>query len=188
MANGGVTRAALGWVEQGLVPDRVVRAAIRRLCEARLADIDAGDCEQSAAAAERFIDSMDRAPIALLPERANEQHYEVPRDTMRFGLSKAFHVSPFMPMDMDYDWRFSTPGDSLARHTANLRCGRRVFDATLMLRRHEISGHTLAATLLHQPLGSLAVVGRIYWQALRLWAKRVPFHVHPTKRSLEKAA
>jgi cyclopropane-fatty-acyl-phospholipid synthase len=78
MATSGVARTALNWVEQGLVPDRVVRAAIRRLCEARLADIGAGDCERSAAAAERFIDSMDRAPIALLPERANEQHYEVP--------------------------------------------------------------------------------------------------------------
>jgi len=78
MKNDGVTRAALGWVEQGLVPDRVVRAGIRRLCEARLAEIGAGDCEQAAAATERFIEAMDRAPIALLPERANEQHYEVP--------------------------------------------------------------------------------------------------------------
>ena len=78
MSTSGVSRTALNWVEQGFVPDRVVRAGIRRLCESRLADIDAGDCEQSAAAAERFIDSMDRAPIALLPERANEQHYEVP--------------------------------------------------------------------------------------------------------------
>ena len=78
MSTGGVTRAALGWVEQGLVPDGVVRAGIRRLCEARLADIGAGDCERSAAATERFIESMNRAPIALLPDRANEQHYEVP--------------------------------------------------------------------------------------------------------------
>jgi cyclopropane-fatty-acyl-phospholipid synthase len=44
MSTGGVTRAALGWVEQRLVPDGVVRAGIRRLCEARLADIGAGDC------------------------------------------------------------------------------------------------------------------------------------------------
>jgi cyclopropane-fatty-acyl-phospholipid synthase len=78
MSNGGVTRAALGWVEQGLVPDGVVRAGIRRLCEARLAEIGAGDCERAAAATQRFIELMDRSPVALLPERANEQHYEVP--------------------------------------------------------------------------------------------------------------
>jgi len=78
MSTGGVTRAALGWVEQGLVPDGVVRAGIRRLCEARLADIGAGDCERAAAVTERFIESMDRAPVAVLTDKANEQHYEVP--------------------------------------------------------------------------------------------------------------
>ena len=89
MSTGGVTRAALGWVEQGLVPDGVVRAGIRRLCEARLADIGAGDCERSAAATEHFIESMDRAPIALLPDRANEQHYEVPGTILHAGAGAA---------------------------------------------------------------------------------------------------
>ena len=92
MSTGGVTRAALGWVEQGLVPDGVVRAGIRRLCEARLADIGAGDCERSAAATERFIESMNRAPIALLPDRANEQHYEVPAAILRAGAGPAPQV------------------------------------------------------------------------------------------------
>jgi cyclopropane-fatty-acyl-phospholipid synthase len=62
----------------GLVPDGVVRAGIRRLCEARLAAIGGGDCERAAVATQRFMQSMDGAPVALLPERANEQHYEVP--------------------------------------------------------------------------------------------------------------
>jgi cyclopropane-fatty-acyl-phospholipid synthase len=78
MSTGSMTRTALGWVEQGLVPDSVVRAGIRRLCEARLADIGAGDCERAAAATERFIEAMDRAPVAILTDLANEQHYEVP--------------------------------------------------------------------------------------------------------------
>ncbi len=73
-----VARLAIDWVEQGLVPDAVIRGGIRRLCELRLRQIAAGDAEQSAAITERFLDSMDRAAIALLPERANEQHYEVP--------------------------------------------------------------------------------------------------------------
>jgi len=122
----------------------------------------------------------------------NERHAYVlraaPDAPMRFGLSKVFHVSPFMPMDMEYEWRFSAPDDRLAVHMANLRDGRRVFDATLMLRRREISGASLATTLLRQPAAPLAVVGRIYWQALRLWAKRVPFHDHPAKRALERTA
>jgi DUF1365 family protein len=141
-------------------------------------------------------DAQDAHVEAIVAEITNtpwnERHAYVlraaPRKPMHFGLSKAFHVSPFMPMDMTYDWRFSAPGDRLAVHMANLRGGRLIFDATLVLRRREISGPRLAATLLRQPAAPLAVVGRIYWQALRLWAKRIPFHVHPAKRALEEVA
>ena len=75
---------AIGWVEQGLVPDRIVRAAIRRLCEQRLEDIGASSCESSAQAFTDFVKSMDGAVIAPDPARANEQHYELPPEF--FGL------------------------------------------------------------------------------------------------------
>lgn len=98
---------------------------------------------------------------------------------VRFCFDKAFHVSPFMPMDVSYDWRFSAPGERLAVHMINRRGGSTVFDATLDLHRREISTATLAAALVSFPLMSLKVVGAIYWQALRLWLKRTPFHAHP---------
>lgn len=98
---------------------------------------------------------------------------------LRFRFAKRFHVSPFMPMDQGYDWRFSEPGPRLAVHMANLRSGARVFDATLRLRRREIGAASLAATLARHPFASLRVLAAIYWQALRLWAKGVPFHSHP---------
>src|ERR1700674_5842940 len=69
---------AINWTEQGLVPDRVIRASIRRLLRQRLGEIRAGDTEASAAATERFIADIGEAPVALAPELANEQHYEVP--------------------------------------------------------------------------------------------------------------
>ena len=68
----------LAWTERGLVPDPVIRAGIRRLLRQRLEDIDAQDPERSAARLESFIGMMDAAPVAPVPERANEQHYEVP--------------------------------------------------------------------------------------------------------------
>jgi len=71
-------RQAIGWVEQGLVPDRVVRVGIRRLLRQRLAEIGDGDPERSQALAGDFLAAMREAPIALVPEKANEQHYEVP--------------------------------------------------------------------------------------------------------------
>jgi DUF1365 family protein len=125
----------------------------------------------------------------------NERHAYVLRrapaaagQALRFRLAKTFHVSPFMPMELDYDWRFAEPGQAISVRMENRREGRLLFDASLMLRRREITAASLAATLAGQPFVALQVLARIYWQALRLWLKRVPFHAHPGKRTLEKVA
>jgi cyclopropane-fatty-acyl-phospholipid synthase len=73
-----VTPLALRWTEQGRLPDVVVRAGIRRLLRERLAEIRAADTGAAAQVAEDFIAGMRAAPVALLPEKANEQHYEIP--------------------------------------------------------------------------------------------------------------
>ena len=72
------TAAAVHWVEQGLVPDRVVRLGIRRLLKARLTEMRDGDAQATAALTQSFLDELRGAPLALLPDKANEQHYEVP--------------------------------------------------------------------------------------------------------------
>ncbi len=73
-----MSQLALAFTERGVLPDRLVRRGIRRLLQQRLADIDAGDAEAAAARSEAFVAAMREAPIALLPEKANEQHYELP--------------------------------------------------------------------------------------------------------------
>ncbi len=92
---------------------------------------------------------------------------------------KAFHVSPFMPMDMDYDWRFDLPGNSLHVHMDSTREGQRSFDATLSLERRALTAGSLNRALFSFPLLTLKVATMIYWQALRLWVKRMPFYAHP---------
>lgn len=74
------TALAVNWVEQGFVPDRVVRLGIRRLLKARLAELNDGDVAATADLTSAFIREMRGAPLALLPEKANEQHYEVPAE------------------------------------------------------------------------------------------------------------
>ena len=69
---------AVNWVEQGLVPDRVVRLGIRRLLKERLVEIQAGDAAQSAEMAQAFFEALEDSDVAPLPHKANEQHYEVP--------------------------------------------------------------------------------------------------------------
>ena len=77
---GRATAAAVSWTEQGLVPDSVIRHGIRRLLRRRLHNIQADDCELAAATQAGFVEMMNASPIALVPELANEQHYEVPAE------------------------------------------------------------------------------------------------------------
>ena len=105
----------------------------------------------------------------------------------RFRFSKEFHVSPFMGMDQDYDWRFVDPGDTLSIHMENLENGSRLLDATMVLRRREITKGRLTLVLLRYPLMTVKVVAAIYWQAFRLWWRRCPFHPHPKNRHAEAA-
>lgn len=72
------TAVAVDWVEQGLVPDGVVRLGIRRLLKARLAELRSDDASAAADLANAFVEEMRTSPVALVPEKANEQHYEVP--------------------------------------------------------------------------------------------------------------
>jgi DUF1365 family protein len=98
---------------------------------------------------------------------------------LKFKREKAFHVSPFMPMDIDYDWRFNLPEKALNVHMQNYREGNKVFDATMVLERKEISSANLSSALLRFPFVTAKVVFAIYYQALRLRLKRVPFYDHP---------
>lgn len=100
----------------------------------------------------------------------------------RFHLNKEFHISPFIGMDVAYDWRFTEPTRQLTIHMENLRDGHPFFDATMVLQRKELSCTVLARVLVQYPLMTAKVIGAIHWQALRLWMKGVPFLSHPKKR------
>lgn len=120
-----------------------------------------------------------------------ERHcYVLPRSaarvrgpTQQFELEKEFHVSPFLPMETHYRWRFTEPGERLLVHLRNEQQGRHAFDATLRLERREITGRSLAMALLRFPGMTLRVVALIYWQALKLKFKGAVFHAHPDKRT-----
>jgi DUF1365 family protein len=103
-----------------------------------------------------------------------------------FRLDKEFHVSPFMPMDMDYNWRFTPPGERLAVHMTSRRQGRDIFNASLNLQQQPLTGGNLAGALLRWPFMTAKVVAAIYWQALRLKLKGVPFCPHPETLDVRK--
>jgi len=96
-----------------------------------------------------------------------------------YAFKKAFHVSPFLAMDMDYEWRFRSPGERLWVHMENRQRGERVFEATLSLTRRPITGFELGRALVLRPAMTVKVVCAIYSQALRLGLRRAPFYPHP---------
>jgi uncharacterized protein len=99
-------------------------------------------------------------------------------------LDKTLHVSPLMGMDQTYAFRATEPGERLAVHIESRPRGDggeggKSFDATLSLRRRELSRARLAGLLARYPAMSLQVVAKIYAQSLRLKLKGARYFPHP---------
>ena len=100
------------------------------------------------------------------------------REQKRFRLKKDFTVSPFMPMDLAYEWTFTEPGTMVNVHMEDFDKEGRIFEAELTAERREINADSLNRMLLKYPLVTVKVIAGIYWQAFRLWRKGVRFYGH----------
>jgi len=68
----------INWIEQGYIPDSIIRKGIRRLLKQRLKDINVDNIEKSSKSKHKLIQSMCESMIAISTDKANEQHYELP--------------------------------------------------------------------------------------------------------------
>jgi uncharacterized protein len=100
-------------------------------------------------------------------------------DKIAKSFDKAFHVSPFLPMDMRYFWKFGQPKQKLDVYMKNTQQDKKIFDVVLRLKSKPLNSKNLALILFRFPFMTFKVVGAIYWQSLILWLKRIPFYSHP---------
>jgi DUF1365 family protein len=130
-------------------------------------------------------DNMDKCRYMLAEVSNtpwNEKHYYLvdcfdPQDT-----AKAFHVSPFMNNNMDYRWRIQAPAKrvmvSIENHAYDLANIKRIFEATLSMQSSDITAQNLTKTWFRMPMVTLKIVLGIYYQAAKLFIKKIPFVGH----------
>ncbi|MDR9828137.1 DUF1365 family protein [Vibrio sp. FNV 38] len=113
----------------------------------------------------------------------NERHYyALPADSGEgdkdWQHEKAFHVSPFNPIDQVYQWKIKPIGEHLSVH---LECHKegKIFDATMAMTQIPFTSSKLLSLLIRTPIQTIKVMVGIYWQAFKLWRKGTPLYSHP---------
>ncbi len=96
-----------------------------------------------------------------------------------FKFEKSFHVSPFMPMDINYNWVFTSPKDFLYVSMDNLLKNKLIFNATLKMTKRAWTAYTLNKILFLSIPMSIKAIILIYFNALILFIKKVKFYPHP---------
>lgn len=107
---------------------------------------------------------------------------------LEFSFPKAFHVSPFMPMELEYRWRFRIEAGELKISMALFSQGQQTFNAGLRLSMVPLSRSRLLRGMVRYPLQNVLTLARIYWQAARLYVKRSPFYPHPDRAEEVRAS
>jgi DUF1365 family protein len=99
-----------------------------------------------------------------------------------FSHDKCFHVSPFLPMDLQYRW-FIGWGEELSVTIEAVRDGDALFSAGMRLVPVPATGSNMGKMAFVFSRQSLLTSLRIYAQAFRLWRKKVPFFAHPQRKA-----
>ncbi len=113
--------------------------------------------------------------------------YKLQRDGQKESWTdhKAFHVSPYNPMEMTYHWQSGCTSDAVSL-TLNLKSHDELqFVASFDYERRSLTRKNFLKGIFCQPFFSFHTVLGIYWQALKLFVKRIPLYNHPKYSDME---
>jgi hypothetical protein len=87
-----------------------------------------------------------------------------------------------MDLNMTYFWKIQPPAKRTLVHIES-RLDEKLFDATLALTKQSVTKTNIRKTVFKIPAMTIKVVMGIYYQALKLFLKKVPFVTHPDSAS-----
>ncbi|HOP21348.1 MAG TPA: DUF1365 domain-containing protein [Gammaproteobacteria bacterium] len=106
-------------------------------------------------------------------------------DLHTFRFRKQFHISPFADMDIDYNWRFKITSETLFVAMDLYQNKNKIMNVVLDTVMIPVGNKGFSAWALSRPFQSLKMFSGIYWHALRLWLKKIPFYYHPKIKEKE---
>jgi hypothetical protein len=180
VGNGGPLRAHAERLlnEAGITPDggRIVLLTMPRILGYAFNPLSTWFCHGA--------DGALRAVIYEVSNTFGERHNyvmaaEPGAGTLHHSAPKRFHVSPFLPMDLDYAFRIQPPGERLGIGITVSDAQGPVLAAVHTARRKALSDAALLRAAIAYPLATLKVTAGIHWEALKLWIKRVPLFRKP---------
>ena len=100
-------------------------------------------------------------------------------DALHQHCRKLFYVSPFLDMDMRYDFRITGPDERIAVGICASSSAKPVLNAVLTGARRDLTDRNLMIVFLKIPAITIKVIAAIHWEALRLWAKGIGLRRRP---------
>ncbi len=136
-----------------------------------------------------YCEAPDGRPAAVIAEVRNtfgERHCYLlkpqagqPDWPLRQRHSKDFHVSPFIGMQAEYDFRLSRPDERLRVLIREYEGDRLMLAASQTGSRRPFTDGQFLLQILRVPLQTFKILAAIHWQALKIWAQGARFHRKP---------